>query len=315
MQNNFKKEPDTKNANSTNAFASYHPLVNLSYFLLVMAVTVLVMHPVYLVISLLGAVLYGCTIDGAKSMRFTLFAAVPMMVFVVVLNPLFHHGGVTVLGYLPSGNPLTLESILYGLGAGVLMAAMAVWFRCYSAVMTADKFVYLFGSAAPAISLILSMTLRFVPMFYRQFQQIRETQRGIGRDLTDGSLLERIRHGITILSILLTWALEHAIETADSMKSRGYGLPGRTAFSIYRFEKRDKVLLCWMAICACYMAFIAFTGGMAWQYYPIIRGAALTPMTVSGYMCYLVLCLTPAYINEREERLWRRLEQDCLSRT
>ena len=35
---------------------------------------------------------------------------------------------------------------------------------------------------------------------------------------------------ITILSIMVTWCLENAIETADSMKSRGCGLPGRSAF-------------------------------------------------------------------------------------
>ena len=44
-----------------------------------------------------------------------------------------------------------------------------------------------------------------------------------------GSLLQRLKNAITILSIMVTWALENAIETADSMKSRGYGLPGRTA--------------------------------------------------------------------------------------
>ncbi len=58
----------------------------------------------------------------------------------------------------------------------------------------------------------------------------------------EGNLFRRIRYGLNILSILITWALENAIETSDSMKSRGYGLPERTAFSIYRFTNRDKIL-------------------------------------------------------------------------
>ena len=33
------------------------------------------------------------------------------------------------------------------------------------------------------------------------------------------------------------------METADSMKGRGYGLPGRTAFSVYRFTRRDGAAL------------------------------------------------------------------------
>ena len=109
--------------------------------------------------------------------------------------------------------------------------------------MTSDKFVYLFGRVIPALSLVLSMTLRFVPKFKAQIQVVSEAQRCVGRDVSNGSVLQRLRNGITILSIMVTWALENAIETADSMKSRGYGLPGRTAFSIYRFDSRDKAAL------------------------------------------------------------------------
>ena len=300
------------NKNHTHSgFAAYHPLVCLVYFVIITAVTVLVLHPIYLIISLIGACCYAYSIDGMKSVRFTIQAILPMMAFVMVINPLFHHGGVTVLWYFPSGNPLTLESILYGVGNGVMMAAMLLWFRCYTKVMTADKFVYLFGKVLPALSLVISMTLRFVPMFFQQFQQIRETQKGIGRDITDGTMIERIGHGITILSILITWALEHAIETADSMKSRGYGLPGRTAFAIYRLEKRDKVLLTLLCVLSVYMVFLALSGAMVWQYYPFIRGGALTPAGISGVLCYFILSILPTAIYKREEHLWRTIETDC----
>ena len=304
MQNECNKN------HTPSGFATYHPAVNFVYFLLITFVTVLVLHPVYLVISLFGALCYAYTIDGMKSIRFTIRVIVPMMLFVMVLNPLFHHAGITVLHYFPSGNPLTLESILYGLGNGVMMAAMLLWFRCYTKVMTADKFVYLFGKILPALSLVLSMTLRFIPMFCRQFQQIRETQKGIGRDITDGTIIERIRHSITILSILITWALEHAIETADSMKCRGYGLPGRTSFSIYRFEKRDKALFVLFIIFGVYMAFLAFTGALAWQYYPFVKGCAVTIKSISGVICYFILCLLPTVIYKREEHVWRSIETD-----
>ena len=37
--------------------------------------------------------------------------------------------------------------------------------------------------------------------------------------------------------------LENAIDTSDSMKSRGYGLTGRTAYSNSVFDKRDVTAL------------------------------------------------------------------------
>ena len=89
--------------------------------------------------------------------------------------------------------------------------------------MTSDKFVYLFGRVIPALSLVLSMTLRFVPKFKAQVKIVSSAQRCVGRDVSNGGVLQRARNGLTILSILVTWALENAIETADSMRSRGYG--------------------------------------------------------------------------------------------
>jgi energy-coupling factor transporter transmembrane protein EcfT len=90
--------------------------------------------------------------------------------------------------------------------------------------MTSDKFVYLFGRIIPSMSLLLSMTLRFVPRFIAQIKVVSNAQKCVGRDASNGGVVQRVRNAITILSIMVTWALENAIETADSMKSRGYGL-------------------------------------------------------------------------------------------
>lgn len=91
------------------------------------------------------------------------------------------------------------------------------------------------------MSLILSMVLRFVPKFKNQIVKISNTQKCIGRDVTNGNMLMKAKHGMKILSIMTTWALENSVETADSMKSRGYGLRGRNNFSIYRFFMERKL--------------------------------------------------------------------------
>ena len=216
------------------AFSSCHPVVNFLYFALVLLVTMFCLHPAVLGLSLAGSVVYAVYLNGQRAVRFSLIFLLPMMLLTLVVNPAFNHQGITILTYLPTGNPLTLESILYGISAAAMLAAVISWFSCYTAVMTSDKFVYLFGRVIPALSLVLSMTLRFVPKFKAQLHVVSEAQRCVGRDVADGSLLRRIRNAVTVFSIMVTWALENAIETADSMKSRGYGLPGRTAFSIYR---------------------------------------------------------------------------------
>ena len=268
------------------------------------------MHPVCLVISLVSATAYNIDLNGRKAVRFQLLYLLPMMLMAAIVNPAFNHEGATLLIYLPSGNPLTLESIVYGATAAMMLAAVVIWFSCYHTVMTSDKFVYLFGRMIPAMSLVLSMTLRFVPKFKAQLHAVSEAQRCVGRDVSNGTVVQRVKNAVTILSILLTWALENAIETADSMKSRGYGLPNRTAFSIYRFDDRDKSALAWLLFCGFYIVFGWAAGGLYWRYYPTIRGAAVTALTVSFQVVYLALCLTPVILNVREDRVWARLKKE-----
>ena len=268
------------------------------------------MHPVCLGISLVSALIYAVYLGGRRAVRFQLCGLLPMLLLAAVVNPAFNHEGATLLTYLPSGNPLTLESMAYGLAAAAMLCAVIEWFSCYTAVMTSDKFVYLFGRIIPALSLVLSMTLRFVPKFKAQIHTVSEAQRCVGRDVSDGSVLQRLRHGITILSIMVTWCLENAIETADSMKSRGYGLPGRSAFSIYRFDDRDRAALGWLSFCGLYLLSGALAGGLYWRYFPTIKGVPPGPFPISFLLVYLARCLTPVGLNVREDRVWARLKRE-----
>ncbi len=292
------------------AFSGCHPAINFLYFALVLVFTMCFLHPVSLVASLGTALAYASYLKGGRAIRSGLKILVPMMLMAAILNPAFNHEGVTILTYLPSGNPLTLESILRGLAGALMLAAVITWFQCYSAVMTSDKFVYLFGRIIPALSLVLSMTLRFIPKFRAQLSVVTQAQRCLGRDVSQGGVFQRVRTGITILSILITWSLENAIETADSMKSRGYGLPGRTAFSIYRFDQRDRGLLLWLLLWGAVVVAGWITGGLAWQYAPVMQGAlwGLWPLAVQ--VAYLALCLTPILLNRKEDRTWKQLQKE-----
>ncbi|MEG1857533.1 MAG: energy-coupling factor transporter transmembrane component T, partial [Pseudoflavonifractor sp.] len=127
-----------------------------------------------------------------------------------------------------------------------------------------------------------------------------------GRDLSNGGLLQRLHHAVRILSIMVTWALENAIETADSMKSRGYGLPGRTAFSIYRFDRRDRAALWTIAGLGGYILSMALAGGFYCRYFPSYKAAPWDLWSVSGFLAYLALCALPLAIDLWEDRKWRR---------
>lgn len=288
-------------------FKTYHPIVNFTYFVLVIGFSCFFMHPAALCISVVCAFTYSAMLKGKKQIKTNLIYMLPMFILMALINPAFNHAGATVIDYLPSGNPLTLESIIYGLCSAAMIVSVICWFSCYNEIMTSDKFIYLFGKVIPALSLIISMTLRFVPRFTAQFKIVTNAQRCIGRDISKGSIINRAKHGLNILSIMTTWCLENAVETADSMKSRGYGIPGRTAFSIFTFDKRDKKALICILVLGAYTLVGNLMGGMYFSFFPSMKAAEASAFQVSVFCAYLLLCICPVIIELWEVRRWKAL--------
>lgn len=287
-------------------FSSYHPIVNFTYFVLVIFFALALMHPISQAISLFWALVYYIYLQGGRALKMILIYLLPLFFLAIILNPAFSHQGVTILTYLPGGNPLTLESLLYGISAGAMIITVILWFTSFNLIITSDKFIYLFGRLAPGLSLILSMTLAFLPKFRDQFKKIAETRKMLGEDVySEKKLIGKIRKSANILSATVTWALENAVDTADSMKGRGYGLPGRTAYSIYDFHKRDKLALISLLLMGTLLALAMLSGKISWQYYPLIKGADLGGQAFLTLILYFFLCSSPLAINLREDLRWK----------
>lgn len=291
-----------------NAFKTYHPIVNFVYFIFVIGFSCVFMNPVCLCISLFCAFTYSVMLKGKKAVQTNLIYMIPTMLFAALMNPAFNHEGITIIAYFPSGNPLTLESVAYGIAAAIMIVTVICWFSCYTDIMTSDKFIYLFGRVLPSLSLILSMTLRYVPRFSAQLKTVANAQRCMGRDISNGSIVQRAKHGLSILSVMTTWALENAIETADSMKSRGYGYPGRTAFSIFPFNKRDKKALLCIMILGLYTLAGKLVGAMHFRFFPSMQIKAFSIFGLSVLIAYIALCIYPIVIELREVRKWEAIK-------
>ncbi len=288
-------------------FKTYHPIVNFTYFVLVLVFSCFFMHPVCLFVSLVSGFTYSVMLKGKKQVKNNLVYMLLILIGMALINSAFNHEGMTIVGYLPSGNPLTLESMIYGVSAAIMIVSVICHFTCYNEVMTSDKFIYLFGKIIPALSLVISMTLRFVPRFSAQLKVVVNAQKCMGRDASSGGILKRAKNGLNILSIMTTWSLENAIETADSMKARGYGIPGRTSFSIFKFDKRDGKTLAIILIFGVYTLMGSLCGGMDFQYFPSIKTADLSLYGVSVFASYLLFCISPIIIELWEVRKWKSL--------
>ncbi|MGI6722448.1 MAG: energy-coupling factor transporter transmembrane component T [Anaerovoracaceae bacterium] len=271
----------------------YHPLVVFIYFAMVIIASVVLFHPLASAVSLAAALLYGIWLKGMKAVKYFIL---PLAVAAVTLlvNTLFVHQGITVIAYMGE-NPITREAVIYGLCAGLMTGSMLMWFYCAGCIMTSDKFIYIFGRIMPAASLMFSMTMRFVPRFAGQAGKISAARRAMG--CSDG---RKTASGLKTVSVMATWALENSIDTADSMKARGYGRRGRSRYAIFRWEPRDILLL---VICTC-LTVCALASNIRIVCYPMVRLSG----SAAGLPAFAVLCLIPLAMNVWEGMRWKYLQ-------
>jgi energy-coupling factor transport system permease protein len=272
---------------------------------MVISFSMIFLHPILMMISFTAAFTYSIYLNGKGAIKFNLVFVLPMMLVAAIVNPLFNHSGMTILYYFRD-NPITLESIVYGIATGFMFGSVIIWFSCYNAVITSDKFIYIFGKIIPTMSLVFAMVLRFIPKFKAQIIIVSNGQKCIGRDITNGTLLQRTRHGIKIVSIMITWALENGIDTADSMRARGYGLPGRTSFSIFRFDSRDKMIGFVGSILLVAVIIAVIKGENAIQFFPYIKMSGTSASAGLGYLAYSILCFGPLLIDWVDQLKWRK---------
>lgn len=286
-------------------FERCHPAVNFLFFAAVIAGTVLFRHPLFLAISFFCGVAYSVQRNGKKAAAFD-GCLLPLIAVFALYYSSYHHFGITVLRQNFIGNNMTLESLVYGMVLGVSIAGVIIWFSCVHSVVSTDKVVYLFGRVSPKLSLFLAIFLRMVPRIKGKAKKIHMAQRGIGRGVNQGNLWQRLKNAIRIFSMLITWVIGALATASDSMRSRGSALRGRTAFSIYRFDNRDRafVIALFSCITLTAMAYLLKQTDMA--YSPAIVWKPITLVSLVFYAGYAILCLMPLALELWTQARFRR---------
>ncbi len=286
------------------ALDTYNPITIAVYFFATAGIAMFCMQPILLCLALMGAMTLCILRRDVRSARvhvgfWALFA------LATLLNPLLSHNGASVL--IVIGNaPITAEAIFWGAVSGAAILSVLYLFCSFGAIMQSDKLLYLFGKLSPRLSLILSMALRYVSLFSEQWRKIKQTQIALGL-YRDDNVLDRVRGELRIFSILLSWALENGIVTANSMSARGYGTGRRTHFSIFSFTWRDALLLAATLLLAAGTIIPLALGAVTFTFYPTLH---LHHAGALSYLCYLsygALVVLPILLETEDAVKWKYL--------
>ncbi len=283
-------------------FAALHPCVCMAYFAAAIGLTLACSHPAAAALSLAGGTAFSILLRGGKETANTYKFVLPMFLLIAIGNPLFNHRGATML-FMLFDQWITLEAICYGLVSACTLSAIIVWFACYQQVMTSDKFLYLFGNIAPNTALLITMTLRFIPKLKKDAADIAAAEtmlNGKPQRLTQklGAVMRR-------LSVLLTMSMEAAVETADSMRARGYGEARRTMFHLFRFDTRSAVIMAAVLSLAAVCTAGRIYGYGYMEFYPRIYAPDTDAGGIAMLAAFAAVMFMGAILEMKEAAVWR----------
>lgn len=134
-------------------------------------------------------------------------------------------------------------------------------------MLSNQKFLYLFGRRFQTAALLLSMILKLFPETQYKITQIRMAQDDSAFQEKE-ALKVRLKKGMCQISCLLEWSMEDSIETADSMKARGYGSGRRGQYERYHFTSYDLGALAVMLCLSGTVIMGMVLGKITFSYYP-----------------------------------------------
>jgi len=114
------------------------------------------------------------------------------------------------------------------------------------------------GIPVHAIAMMMSIALRFIPIFIEETDKIMKAQMARGADFESGNMLKRVKNMIPLLVPLFVSAFRRANDLAMAMEARCYrGGEGRTKMKPLRYEQRDRIAY---AVLVLYLAVMIVAG-------------------------------------------------------
>lgn len=286
-----------------NGIHAVHPFVMFFYYICLGFFAMFFNHPIFLLAGCLALIAVNLSHDGGQSMKQWVPLMMSMTVLIIVLNPFINSRGTHVLFYL-FGKQVTLEAMLYGVVTAMSLLIILLLFVSLNIVLNGNKLLYIFARILPRTAFLIMMSIRFVPLLKRRLTEIQDVQRLKGLTMTQGTVRERAKSGMSMLQILLSWSLEEAVETADSMKARGYGSGKRRPYIPYRMTKSDKQWLSYLIVVFVMCVTGGFMGYGKIAMYPELGTLHLSSLDFAVFACCMAMALFPVFVEGREQLKW-----------
>ncbi|MBM7868092.1 energy-coupling factor transporter transmembrane protein EcfT [Heliobacterium gestii] len=282
---------------SASFLASLHPAAAMSYIAALLFLLMFIDHPLFLIGVFAVQAVAIAAAGRWDQWNETMGMALPMCAMILIINPLMVRAGETVLWTgpaVPLLGPLfiTVEAVAYGAAMALKLLNVFSLFFIYSAIVQPDDLLRLFSGLAFRSALVISLATRLFPTMRRRLKGIREIQELRGVRFDEGSLRERMVKYAGLVEALLLSSLEDAMETAEAMEARAFGVGPRSTHRRKPWRRRDS-----LCVSGALFALLAAVAGVAegellYVYYPVLdplRADGVTLLSVSGILAGLLI--------------------------
>lgn len=263
-----------------------HPLAKMVWAASVVVAGLLFDNPVY-VAALLGTLLLvAVTAQVTRSWLSAMRPAVWLGASVVLINAVVSQHGAHVLATAPFSLPILgapaihLEALAYGGGMALkLLVALGAFAMLNLTLHPDDMMDNLLRLRLPYRSvLVASLSTRFVPCILEDAGRIRDAYLTRGMELKARCWPKRVANGGRLLVPLLANSLDRAVQVAEAMESRAFGVGGRRSFYRQRgLTGRDAAALACAGLFGLLGVGTHVLGYDEYQFYPTIQPISLSP--------------------------------------
>jgi energy-coupling factor transport system permease protein len=201
------------------------PSAAIAYLGALALVSFIYSSPLVLIAGAIATVLAGYAAGAGRAVRASLRLALPLLLFMVLVNSLVSHRGDTVLvrGWeMPvlGNTDVTLESLAAGGVIGLRVVAVVLVFAVYSACVDPDRVLRALRPLARRSAMTAGLVTRMVPLAASDGARLREAAalRGPGAEPVGRAALARR---------LVEGSLDRAVDVAATLELRGHSLGAR----------------------------------------------------------------------------------------
>jgi len=264
-------------------------------------------HPLYLAALLSSVVAVAYASHCLRQMKTYFLIAMPMVLLIMIINPLLSREGKTIIWEGPllpvlGKLEISLEAILYGGNMGMKLAVIIGAFGLFNLLVDPDKFLSFCSRYVKKSAITISLTTRMLPNMAKRLREIKDVYRTRGVNLSKGSKLQRLKLLPPLIKVLLLSSLEDTFKVAESMQARGFGSAQRSCYSREKYKPRDGILYVavFMVLTAGVLALIKGWG--TYIFYPLLAPVNWDSGALFLYILIVFLLLVPVFLTLGCER-------------